>query len=208
MRMQAVIFDIDGTLVQSADIDDFLYRQAVTSALGPVQFRPTLADYDYVTDSGILSQLLQDNDLTNIPDPTPIIQSNFFAALEQHASTHGPFVEFPGARNFIGALCRSDQHCVAIATGGWRASAILKLTSAGFDTDGIPIATSDREYDRSRIMRAALADLGTGFESVTYYGDGPWDREACNALGWRFVAVGSALNGIQSFSATGVAHLK
>ena len=67
--MNAVIFDIDGTLVQSAKVDDELYRQSITSVFGQVQFRPSSSDYEFVTDSGILSQLLDDNGLSDIPDP-------------------------------------------------------------------------------------------------------------------------------------------
>lgn len=197
--MNAVIFDIDGTLIQSADVDDRLYRQSVSAVLGPVVFRPSLADYEYVTDAGILTQLLEDNDLGDIPDPTRAIQSHFVASLERHISECGPFSEVPGARAFVATLLGSDQDRVAIATGGWRVSALLKLGSAGFDAATIPIATSDEHADRSQIMLSALAKLGTDFESVTYYGDGTWDRDACASLGWRFVPVGRTLNGLQSF---------
>lgn len=200
--MNAVLFDIDGTLIQSADVDDALYRQSVTAVLGPVRFRDSLAAYDLVTDSGILAQVLEDNDLSSIPDPTSIIQSRFVDLLERHIASHGPFAEVPGAREIVATLRRSDEHHVAFATGGWRCSALLKLRSAGFDTSGIPISTSDDDRDRSRIMLHALAQLGTDFESITYFGDGPWDRDACDALGWTFIAVGSALNGIESFPAT------
>ena len=203
--MNAVLFDIDGTLIQSADVDDELYRQSVTTVLGPVRFRDNLADYDLVTDSGILAQVLADNELTRIPDPTKIIQSHFVDLLKRHIAGHGPFAEVPGARDIVANLRISDNHHVAFATGGWRCSALLKLRSAGFETSGIPLSTSDDDRDRSKIMLHALAQLGTDFESITYYGDGPWDRDACDALGWNFIAVGSALNGIESFSATFVA---
>jgi hypothetical protein len=54
-------------------------------------------------------------------------------------------------------------------------------------------------------MRIALSRLGNRFESVTYYGDGPWDKAACETLGWRFVAVGPALGGIESYIDIGTA---
>lgn len=202
--MHAVIFDIDGTLVQSAEVDDALYRKSVTSVLGPVRFRPSLSDYELVTDSGILMQLLDDNTLPITPDPSPAIQSEFIAELRRHIAAHGHFEEIPGARDLIKALQAFEDRSVAIATGGWRVSALLKLESAGFSTRGIPIATSDFEPDRSRIMRFALSQLGSTFESVTYYGDGVWDRDACRKLGWEFVAVGPTLNGLSAFSTIGV----
>ena len=48
-------------------------------------------------------------------------------------------------------------------------------------------------------MEIALSQLGARFESVTYYGDGPWDREACLDLGWGFVAVGPQRGGLDSY---------
>lgn len=198
--MDALIFDIDGTLIQSADIDDALYRASVTAVLGAVRFRECWSDYERVTDSGILAQVLEDNDLTHTPDRTATIQAHFVRALEAHVAEHGPFREMPGARAYLAHHLESPEHGVAIATGGWRASALLKLRSAGFETTRIPIATSDDDHDRSRIMQAALEKLGRSCESVTYYGDGTWDRDACRELGWNFVPVGRALNGLESFS--------
>ena len=200
--MDAVIFDIDGTLVQSAKVDDDLYRQSVVEVLGSVRFRNSLSDYDRVTDSGVLLQILDDNGLGHVPDPTEAIRSRFIELLEAHVSHHGPFIEVPGAREFVASLRESEYHEVAIATGGWRTSAMLKLESAGFEVGGIPIATSDDHWERTGIMRHALTQLGAEFDSVTYYGDGVWDQEASSALGWQFVPIGPALNGMVAFPET------
>ena len=48
-------------------------------------------------------------------------------------------------------------------------------------------------------MRAALGRIGESIDSVTYFGDAEWDVEACQALGWDFVAVGSNLRGLDSY---------
>lgn len=197
--MHAVIFDIDGTLLQSADVDDALYRESVRSILGPVQFRSSLSDYDFVTDSGILAQVLEDNSLSWSSNLVANIQNQFLTAMRTHISGNGPFVEIPGARQHFCKLRDSDQHSIAVATGGWRATASLKLASAGFDLRGTPLATSDDALERMEIMRIALSEIGSEFESITYYGDGPWDRDACHDLGWRFVAVGAHLGGIESY---------
>ena len=197
--MHAIIFDIDGTLLQSAAVDDALYRAAVDAVLGPVRFRPSLHAYDYVTDTGILSQILADNDIPIARDPMDEIRSHFVALLRDHIETNGPFIEVPGASGLLQELSASDSHAVAIATGGWRESAALKLESAGIDYANIPLATANDHRERTGIMQIALGQLGDGLRSVTYYGDGPWDRDACAALGWRFVSVGPELSGIDSY---------
>ncbi len=198
--MKAVIFDIDGTLIESARVDDDLYRQSVIEVLGPVKFRSSLRDYRRVTDSGVLMEVLDDNGLSDIPDPTEPIRTRFVELLGRHIEQHGPFAEIPGAKEFLEAHRCSEGHAVAIATGGWRLSAMLKLESAGFETGGVPVTTSDDHLDRTGIMTLALSQLGRDFESVTYFGDGVWDRDASAALGWNFVPVGPTLNGMSSFS--------
>lgn len=200
--MHAVIFDIDGTLLESASADDALFKEAVVSVLGDVRFRASLADYDHVTDSGILAQVLEDNGIAHASDDILAIKSHFVRSLRKHISDHGPFPEVSGAGNILESFHTSNEHSVAIATGGWRESAQLKLVSAGLDRFDFPLSTSDDGFDRKEIMRMALGRLGSGFQSVTYYGDGVWDRDACSELGWQFVAVGPALGGIRSFDNT------
>lgn len=202
--MHAVVFDIDGTLIQSASVDDALYKEAVRSVLGPVRFRPAIEAYDFVTDSGILSQILDDNAISTDPQVLSGIKDYFVDALAAYISENGPFEEILGAKRMLDTYRASREHGVAIATGGWRETALLKLRSAGFDLSGLPLATSDDSHDRTEIMRIALSGLGTEFRSVTYYGDGPWDQVACAALGWEFVAVGPILGGIESYINAGV----
>lgn len=209
--MKAIIFDIDGTLLHSAAVDDALYRKAVKTVLGDVQLRPTLHDYPFVTDTGILQQILADNTLAHEERLLEEIRAIFVGLLRDHVSEHGPFAEIPGARNFLYSLRESPSHAVAMATGGWRQSAEFKLSSAGFDVADIPLATSNDHYERTTIMEIALDSLGVRFDSVTYYGDGPWDRQACEQLGWDFVAVGAELGGLEDFRdlvLAGPAHKK
>ena len=197
--MRAVIFDIDGTLLDSATQDEELYKVAVERVLGPVRFRPSLHDYEHVTDTGILLQTLDDNDIATSNHIVSEVQSAFFDALNAHVARSGAFREIPGAGAFLDRLRASVDYGVAIATGGWRGSARIKLDAAGLDIGDIPLVTSDDAIDRAEIMRIALARLPAGGNGVTYFGDGPWDREACERLGWRFLPVGPALDGLLSF---------
>ena len=48
-------------------------------------------------------------------------------------------------------------------------------------------------------MSHAFKQLTAPFESITYYGDGEWDRAAAIALGWTFVPVGEKLNGLRRY---------
>ena len=197
--MKAILLDVDGTLIESMSIDSDLYFSSILAVLGPIKFRENLIDYDHVTDSGIIAQLLVDNDLAVKSSVMDLIRERFVAKLSAHIESVGPFPTIHGATQFVDSLRRSKEHKVAIATGGWRSSALLKLETSGFDVNGIAVASCDDSESRAEIMRVALAKLGNEFESVTYFGDAEWDRRACQTLGWDFVPVGSDLGGIQSY---------
>ncbi len=200
---KAVIFDIDGTLLESSHKDDELYREAVRNVLGAVTFRDSLHDYDPVTDTAILEQIFADNDLPALGETIELVRNEFFSLIAAHVDDYGPFPEIPGARELVDAFESSADHAVAIATGGWRQSAETKLTTAGFSIAGIPLASSDDASTRTEIMRVALraiGDRGVAIESVTYFGDGSWDREACRELGWAFQPVGPDVDGLLSFA--------
>ena len=198
--MKAIIFDIDGTLIESMAVDTELYFVAVREVLGPVKVRRDLRDYAHVTDSGILAQLLEENGFDYDSNVVAQIQAIFVDGIQQHIAASGPFPAIDGALQFFDRSLEANDTGVAIATGGWRRSAVLKLASAGFRIDGIPLVTADDSPSRVDIMRTALAGIGEHFESVTYFGDAEWDRRACDALGWNFVAVGPGLGGITSYS--------
>ena len=110
-----------------------------------------------------------------------------------------PPLALPGAKAVIQRLRNSETHQVAIATGGWRRSAEIKLKTAGFDIAAVPMATSDDAIERTSIMKFALTSIGEEVASVTYFGDGVWDKQACDTLGWTFRPVGPALAGISSY---------
>lgn len=197
--MKAIILDIDGTLIQSMSVDTELYFSSIREVLGAVNVRDKLDDYDHVTDSGILAQLLEDNGYSSDDEVSTAVQAAFVEGLRRHIKSAGPFPAVDGAIQFVEHIRERNDRRVAIATGGWRKSALLKLESAGFNIDDIPVVTSDDSPSRVEIMRLALAMIGDDFESVTYFGDAAWDQRACQTLGWRFVAVGPDLGGIESY---------
>ena len=197
--VKAIILDIDGTLIESMAVDTELYFASIAEVLGPVRVRDKLGDYDHVTDSGILAQLLEDNEYVYDAEVIEAVRSIFVRKIARHIETEGPFTTIDGAVEFVDRVRQSDSNNVAIATGGWRKSALLKLQSAGFDINGIPLLTGDDSPSRIEIMRSALAKIGDDVESVTYFGDAEWDERACRSLGWTFVAVGPGLGGIESY---------
>ena len=180
-------------------VDPKLYFSSIESVLGPVRLR-NLNDYDHVTDSGILAQIIEENRDSAAGELAASVKSLFLKELKHHIEDIGSFPVIDGAIQFIDRARRSADTRVAIATGCWRESALLKLQTSGFNIEGIPLATSDDSPSRVEIMRSALKMTGSDSDNVTYFGDAEWDHRACQDLGWNFVAVGPRLGGISSFS--------
>ncbi len=197
--MKSVILDIDGTLIDSMGVDPKLYFSSIEQVLGPVRLRD-LNDYDHVTDSGILEQVLEENGYSDVGKRIASVKAVFMEGLNRHMEDMGSFPVIDGAVQFVERIRRSTDMRIAIATGCWRESALLKLQTSGFDIEGVPVATSDDSPSRIEIMRSALRMTGSDAGAVTYFGDAEWDHRACQDLGWYFVAVGPRLGGIESFS--------
>ncbi len=89
--MQAIIFDIDGTLLKSKGIDGELYKSAIIEVLGPVVIRESWGDYTHVTDDGILEEILLDNKV----QPSRTIADNV-----QTVFIYGFAAEFSGEFEF------------------------------------------------------------------------------------------------------------
>ncbi|HUG72020.1 MAG TPA: HAD family hydrolase, partial [Steroidobacteraceae bacterium] len=196
----AVILDIDGTLVDSCASDAELYADAIRHVLGQVRIRDAWELYPRVTDTGILADVCRDNCLEYDEGLSLSVMDEFVARLSANMAANGPYPAVPGALRFVQTAVQRPDVRVAYATGGWRASAKLKLLGAGFPLDGIPLASANDHHDRKHIMLHALGQLEGPFTSVTYFGDGVWDREATAALGWEFVPVGPKLGGLMDFS--------
>lgn len=193
--MLNVIFDVDGTLVDSDALDGKLFLQAVGDVLGEVTFRDDWVDYPHVSDAGILADILHDNGFAPGTGLEQKVRDRF-GALISSALSEAPCQALPGAPEVTAQLATRSQTALGVATGGWGHTARAKLVSAGFNTGAWTIASSDDHHERTSIMRACLARLPEKGERTVYFGDGLWDLRACEDLGWAFVGVGPQLNAI------------
>lgn len=187
--MHHVMFDIDGTLVESNDLDALCFQHAVEEVTG-ISVSTDWSSYRHVTDAGIVMEVLQRNSIVQIEEAEKRIKEVFITALRD-AFLQEPVIEVPGAASFLQVLKRQSNVSISLATGGWLQSALLKLSSAGIDITDIPIASSDDHHVRTRILEIARSRLPSGMPArCTYFGDGPWDKEACEELQYDFIAVG------------------
>ena len=201
--MHLVMFDIDGTLVDSNGFDGELYAQAVRRVLG-VEVDRTWQSYRHVTDSGILEEVLEHyeggGDVSGLAAE---VKTRFIELVREYLVDESNKLEpVPGACQLIDQLQSSPGVTVAIATGGWKETAELKLAAVGIECDRTPLATSSDAVSRIEIMRLAeqRAAADGPFLRRTYFGDAPWDLAASAELGYAFVAIGPNVEHSVSFN--------
>ena len=123
-----------------------------------------------------------------------------FLLLLEEARFHDPgsYGATSGAAELLRALAADRDCAVAIATGGWRATAAFKLAAAGLSelTGGLPWGTAEDGLSRDEILAAALARSKvryeqTGFSRIVLVGDAVWDVRTARRLGLAFLGVGA-----------------
>jgi phosphoglycolate phosphatase-like HAD superfamily hydrolase len=193
--MHLVMFDIDGTLIQTMKIDEECFVRSFKDFFGFADIDTDWSHYPRTTDSGIFHDVF----MSRIGQP-PTAQdvSRFrqhFIQLLATASSQSPFSPVTGADRLLFQLAHGGSHRVSLATGGWRDSARLKMASAGMCFDDHPAASADDALDRESIMRLskrrAAERYGESFTCTVYVGDGVWDARACRSVGVPFIGIGT-----------------
>ena len=195
--MHLVVFDIDGTLVDSYGFDAELYTDAVRQVLG-INIDTDWARYRNATDSGILDQVIEENGVEEDRKTLQLtVQREFTRLTEAYIKQNANAVrEIPGASAFIEHLEQIEDVALAIATGGWESTAKLKLRAIGLNPDHFALATASDAISRTEIIEIAAERSLRGRKAArkTYFGDGLWDKRASEALGYEFIGVGNRVD--------------
>lgn len=211
--MHLIMFDLDGTLVDSNMLDSQCYLQALVDVFGfdLDTIDRDWSNYPHITDAGILQTLCQ-TELGRNPTPTELnsYQHRFLELLALACCEH-PLQSIDGAREILDRLSIDPNYAIALATGAWRQTALYKLQQAGLDGIILPMACSDDAHTRVEIMKCAYQRSielykQSQFETVTYIGDGVWDGIASKHLDYYFIGIGTGKRAVDLL-ATGAKHV-
>lgn len=196
--MNLALFDIDGTLTDTNQVDALCYVQALELEFGLNDIDDDWSQYTHSTDPGIMNQVFQAR-LGRLPGKAEVaaFQKRFLALLmDEKQKDPGLFAEIKGAGALLKALAANPDWTVAFATGGWAVTAKFKLEAAGLPADGLPFSCGDDAVSREDIMRLAMqrARDAAGIKSfakIVSLGDGVWDVKAARAMDLAFIGVGN-----------------
>ena len=117
--MNLIQFVIDGTLVDSMDLESELYPIAVCEVLGIAEIKTDWSTYTNPTDSGIIREVMRE-DLSQLCHPEHIekCKKRFLELLTNHINQHPDALSpIPGATEFIHFLESREQYKFAVNTG-------------------------------------------------------------------------------------------
>ncbi|WP_018264969.1 HAD family hydrolase [Methylosinus sp. LW4] len=191
-RKTLVVFDVDGTLIQSMAVDGECYGAALFEHFDTTDISLDWTTYEHVTDPGVVTELYAHR-FGRAPTAQELrdFRQRFMSRLEAAVSGREVLQETLGASRLLSALAADARFEVAIATGAWRAPISMKLAVAGVDIGGFPFACGDDAIERARIFSLAVERTVGSFERIVLVGDGVWDVVTARALGFSFLGVGS-----------------
>lgn len=194
--MNLVVFDIDGTLVRSVELDDTCFVRAFADVLGIEGISTDWSRYRHSTDSGLAREIVRRHlGRDPLPEEIDSVRERCCQLLRKARLRHpGAIRPVEGAAALLAHLDGQTPWRAAIASGSWPETARIKLEAAGLAVEGLPGAFADTALERCEILgqavaRAAQRYARAGFSKVVYVGDGPWDVETARRLQIAFVGI-------------------
>lgn len=192
--MKFIIFDIDGTLTNTKNIDDKCFIKAFQTIFSLDISNENWSKLKNVTDWGITEEIIQ-REFNREPTPEEFdLMLNEHVRLLIEAKTKEPneFEIVKGADTFLRQVLIRSDFKIGIATGAWERSARLKLAPFDLDLEKISFSNSNKHKSREAITQDVikqLTDKHGSPDEVIYFGDGEWDHRTCKNLGIRFIGI-------------------
>lgn len=192
--MKLIIFDVDGTLIHSERRDSLCFASAYEELFEREFPSIDWRLYPHVTDT-VIFETVMDGHFQRKPTELEVqdFQELYLQKLiSSRKETPHFFKEVPGARRLVEHLSGLDDFSLAIATGGWKLPAEIKLEHVGIPAGLMPISAADGQYNREAILRKAIELTNRSeqeYERIVYIGDAIWDVATTRNLNMSFIGV-------------------
>ena len=201
MQQAALVFDLDGTLVDSVYHHVLAWREALGSegidlSIWRIHRRIGMS-------GGLLTNvLLRETGVTFDPQRIERLQRRHTEAYRRNCSNIRPL---PGARALLDALSEAGIRW-AIATSGRLETAGPMLDKLGIDPRRVPVVTRDQvKYAKPDpdLFLAAADRLGVSIDTASVVGDSVWDMLAARRARALGIGLQSGGYGLQELERAG-----
>ena len=199
--MLLVLWDIDGTLVDSAGHGRFAFEDAFREVVGR---DPEWVDYAGRTDHQIALSMLNGS-RERLPDVLEGLATNL-AARKEAISAEGHI--YPGVREALAALHDADGVINSLLTGNLETNAAVKVGAFGLErwldleAGAYGSDPHERRSDLVAVARERAAARYGEPTAVVLVGDTPLDVLAAREAGARAVAVATGFAGLDALRAS------
>ncbi|URD61468.1 HAD family hydrolase [Sphingomonas sp. KRR8] len=186
--LKAILFDIDGTLVDSNDFHVLAWAEAFKQA-GHEMRLSTIHDQVGQGGDNLVPALLPDLS----PEELKRLEDSHHQLFEQHYS--GRLQPFPSARALL-RRCKEAGYRVVLASSA-SADEVERNLQVLDAADLVDASTSSDEVDCSKpcpdVFNVALRKAGAQSNEAIVVGDTPFDIKAADKAGLRVIALRSGL---------------
>jgi phosphoglycolate phosphatase len=188
--MRTLLFDIDGTLIDSAGAGRDALNQALRQAFGIEPTQPII--FGGRTDRSLLSEMLRVHG-HDVSESTFAKLRHTFAECMPISLRRFSGRVLPGVPELLTHLAKLDQFRLWCMTGNLVETAHSKLSHFGLDQYFEHIVGGDHDEDRCDLARRARADLDARHEAtnprdVIVIGDTISDIQCAQAIGAKVIA--------------------
>ncbi len=208
--MRLILFDIDGTLIDTGGAGGWAMRLAVESEFERLPSSEGVA-FAGRTDRAITSELFRLHAIEDTRDNWERFQNRFLQHLAPCLQQRSGRV-LGGVVPLLDYLAERSDTQIGLLTGNLRHAARVKLEHFGlheyFMVDDKPAigGFGDAHHDRDDVAREALASAQrhvgdrVAWESVWVIGDTPLDIQCARAIGARILAVATGVHSAEQLS--------
>jgi phosphoglycolate phosphatase-like HAD superfamily hydrolase len=204
--MHAILFDIDGTLIDSLGAGMAALHEAFRTEFG-VERRDETVAFSGRTDRGINMDYFSRYGIDDTLENWQRFHSAYLRHLSVTLAARAGFV-LPGVASLLDSLDRRDDFVVGLLTGNIRDAATAKLNHFGLARYFYFGGFGDYHASRNDVAREALREAerrvnGQGrLDRVWVIGDTPLDVECARAIGARVIAVATGHHPVDELAAT------
>ncbi|SMH49607.1 HAD-IA family hydrolase [Maritimibacter sp. HL-12] len=206
MDLSLVVFDVDGTLIDSQDSIVTAMHRAFAGAGRPMPDRAEVLSVVGLSLADAVARLAPDLDAHEVADAVDRYRAAFIG-LRAETGGEATAPLYPGARAAIEALHARPEVLLGVATGKARRG--LDHAFAGHDLDRFFVTRQTADHHPSKphpaMLEAALAETGVVPGRAVMVGDTTFDIEMARAAGVLPIGVAWGYHPPEALQAAGAA---